>query len=169
MTEGKTVLRPSLPPSLPPFPQPSFLSSLITLDFFWRCLPDTLTRFPITAFICHHFGCCSLLSSITFPRADPVPFLPLPSLACHYLIGAHLSSLSPPVSASLLHAAIFPAPSVHLCLGRHPPILPPPLPPLSVPLYPPDFSRAPSPPPTPVPRPFPRLLGAEGAGWRGDG
>ena len=97
--------------TLPPFSQPSFLSSLFTFYLFWHWFPDTDARFPIMAFVFQHFHSFSLLSSITFPLADAVAFLPPPSLACHYLIFAHLSSLSP-VSTSLLHLASPFCPSV---------------------------------------------------------
>lgn len=100
------------------------------------------------------------------PLADLVPFLPPPSLACHYLIFPHLSSpftrihVSPPgrhLSISPLSiCAWFLILSFSLHLYHPSPLYPQILPGL-----------LPHPPLSPWP--FPRLLGAEGAGWRGDG
>lgn len=121
-----------------------------------RCfLPSLLHLLPFPALS---------LSSLSFPQ--------LPSLACHYLILTHLSS-----RFSYIH--IFPPGPYHflllvlprLCLVPHLPIFHTPLlllsPFISPRFYPECF---PSFPPSLMSLwPFPRQLGAEGAGWRGDG
>lgn len=125
------------------FPSLHFCPPSSRFTSFGHWLPDTGTR--IIAFIFKHFHSFSLLSSIRFPLADPIPFLPPPSLACHYLIFAHLSSLYPPIRVSppCRHLSSSFCPSVLGSSSFHFPSTPTTP---SVPLYPPDFSRAPSPP-----------------------
>lgn len=117
----------------------------------------------------------SLLHLLPLPplSLSSLSFLQLLSWACHYLILTHLSScfsyihIFPPGSDHFLLLVL-----PHLCLVPHHPIFHTPLllslsPFISPRFYPECF---PSFPPSPMSLwPFPRQLGAEGAGWRGDG
>lgn len=116
-----------------------------------------------------------ILSPALLPLSlSSLPFLQLPSLACHYPILPHLSSpfsyihISPPgpyLSLSSLFSLISAWFLIFLFFAHTLPLL-------SLHPYSPDFTRAVSPlsPPSRMSLwPFPRQLGAEGAGWRGDG